>query len=166
MRRFIVPLVGLLFILPALACGSTTGSGGGNATRAPLPQGDTASVKNWDVTLVSVERPGKTLVWSQFGNQSAAAGEWLVVAVTMRNTGKENFGVNTHDFELQGGATYKVSSDIGALSYSEFKGGQRIGGQVPPGVDVTYHIPYDVAPGATGLVLVFKQDTQPRFTLP
>lgn len=165
MRRFIVPLVGLLFILPALACGSTAGTGG-KATRAPLPQGDTAQVKNWDITLVGVERPGKALVWSQFGNQSAAAGEWLVATVKMRNTGKENFGINTHDFELQGSATYKVSSDIGALTYSEFKGGQRLGAQVPPGVDVTYHIPYDVAPGASGLALVFKQDWQPRFTLP
>lgn len=164
MRKLAIPLVGLLFVLPALACGSTTGSG--NATRAPLSQGTTASIKHWDVTLVSVDRPGKTLVWSQFGNQSAAAGEWLIAVVKLRNTGKENFGLNTHDFELQGSATYKVSSDIGALSYSEFKGGQRVGGQVPPGVDVTYHIPFDVAPGATGLALVFNQDTKPRFAIP
>lgn len=166
MKRLTVPLVALLFILPALACGSTSGTGG-SAKGQTYAQGQTASVKNWDVTLVGVERPGKDLVWSQFGNKSTAAGEWLVAAVKLKNTGKTNFGVNSPDFQLEGGGvTYKTSSDMGAFSYSTFKGGAQIGGQVPPGVEVTYYVPYDVAPGATGLALVFNQDTKPKFTIP
>lgn len=166
MRRLTIPLVALLFVLPALACGSTTGSGG-KPTSPPLAQGDTATVKNWDVTLTGVERPGKELVWSQFNNKSTAVGEWLVVVVKMKNTGKENFGVNSFDFQLQGGGvTYKVSTDGGAFSYSRFKGGQSLGGQVPPASEATYYIPFDVTAGATGLALVFNQDTKPKFTIP
>lgn len=166
MRRLVIPLVGLLFILPALACGSTAG-GGKSATSPPLVQGDTATVKNWDVTLVSVERPGKELVWSQFGNKSVAVGEWVVPVVKLKNTGNQNFGVNGFDFELQGGGvTYKVSSDIGALTYGTNKGGQQINGQVPPGSEATVYLPFDVTPGTTGLALVFKQGTTPRFALP
>jgi hypothetical protein len=175
MRRLMIPAMALLFILPALACGSTTGSGGssggsgsgGAASAAPLSQGQTASVKNWDVTVVGVERPGKELVWSQFNNRSTAAGEWLIAVVRMKNTGGQNFGVNTFDFELTaGGAKYNVSTDGGALTYSQFKGGQNIGGQVPPGVEVTYYVVFDVAPGAANPVLTFKQDKRPQFALP
>jgi len=110
---------------------------------------------------------GKELIWSQFGNKTTAAGEWVIVSVKMKNTGNTNFGVNTSDFEIKTGAgqTYNVSSDIGAYSYSEFKGGQRVGGQVPPGVEVVYHIPFDVAPAATGLTFTFKQDKRPTFNL-
>ncbi len=117
--------------------------------------------------MTGVDRPGKELVWSQYGNKSQAAGEWLVVAVEMKNTGDRNFGVNTHDFELKTatGATYNVSSDLGAYGYSETKGGQRIGGQVPPGVTVRYHVVFDIAPDATGLAFTFKQDKRPTFDL-
>lgn len=212
MKRLIVPLVGLLFILPALACGSTAGTAtqGGSAataTRASgaapsaaasattasgspsvaparsavpsaapsaapaanvYPPNTLVSVKNWDMAVNRVERPGKELVWSQFGNKSNAAGEWLIVVFDMKNTGNTNFGVNTTDFTLiaPGGIIYRPSSDMGAFSYSTFKGGQQIGGQVPPGVSVTYYLPFDIAPGTTGLALVFNQDTKPRFTLP
>lgn len=126
------------------------------------------SVKNWDMAVNRVERPGKELVWSQFGNKSVAAGTWLVVVFDMKNTGNTNFGVNTPDFELRaaGGITYKVSTDGGAFGYGQFKGGQTIGGQVPPGVNVTYYVVFDIAPDATDLVFVFNQDTKPRFALP
>ena len=125
------------------------------------------SVKNWDMAVARVEQPGKELVWSQFGNKSVAAGTWVVVVFDMKNTGKTNFGVNTSDLELRAAnnITYKVSDDFGTYSYSEYKGGQAIGGQVPPGVNVTYHIVFDIAPGTTGLQLVFKQDTKPVFAL-
>ena len=73
----------------------------------------------------------------------------------MTNTGTKNFGVNDHDFQLKdsAGNTYNVSSDIGAGTYSTFKGGQQLGGQVPPGTTVRYYIAFDVTPSATGLVL-------------
>lgn len=167
MKRFLVPLIAALFLLPALACGSTTGSGNGATKGQTYTQGQTASIKNWDVTLVAVEHPGKELVWSSFGNKSTAAGEWLVATVKLKNTGTQNFGVNTFDFELQGnGTTYKVSTDAAAYGYADYKKTQQIGGQVPPGVEVTYYVIFDIAPGSSGLALLFKQDKQPRFTLP
>ncbi len=135
--------------------GGAGGAGGSNSTAvttAAFTAGQTANVRNWDLAVKDVERPGKDLVWSQVGNKSQAAGEWLVVIVEMKNTGNRNFGVNNHDFELRtaGGAVYNVSSDIGAYSYSETKGGQRIGGQVPPGVVVRYYIP-SMSPSARPL---------------
>lgn len=67
-------------------------------------------------------------------------------------------------FELKAGnVTYKVSDGLGTYTYSEFKDGQRVGGQVPPGVNVTYYIAFDVAPNATDLQFTFKQDKKPVF---
>jgi hypothetical protein len=201
-RRAIFTFVLGLFILPALACGSTTGTStkapsGGTAptaasttaatnaaassaasaapkpTNTPSPPPAAAkiyglnqlvNVKNWDLAIQKVETPGKELVWSQFGNKSVAAGTWFIVVVDMKNTGNQNFGVNTSDFELKAGnVTYKVSDDFGTFGYSELKGGQKIGGQVPPGVNVTYYIAFDIAPTATDLQLIFKQDKKPVF---
>lgn len=139
----------------------------GNSGASVASQGQVVSVKNWNVSVASVDRPGKDLVWSQFNNKSTAAGTWVVVVVKMKNTGNQNFGVNNPDFELRaaGGTKYNVSSDAGSYSYSTFKGGQQVGGQVPPGVEVTYYIPFDVAPTATDLQLVFKQDKNPAFAI-
>jgi hypothetical protein len=143
-------------------------------TNTPVPPpkvyglNELASVKNWDLAVNNVVRPGKELVWSQYGNTSTAAGTWFVVVVDMKNTGNTNFGVNTTDLELlaANGITYKVSTDGGAsYEYSGYKGAQRIGGQVPPGVNVTYHVVFDVAPNATDLKLVFKQDKNPTFAV-
>ncbi len=143
-------------------------------TNTPVPPpkvyglNELASVKNWDLAVNNVVRPGKELVWSQYGNKSTAAGTWFVVVVDMKNTGNTNFGVNTTDLELlaANGITYKVSTDGGAsYEYSGYKGAQRIGGQVPPGVNVTYHVVFDVAPNATDLKLVFKQDKNPTFAV-
>jgi hypothetical protein len=215
MRRYLPFAAFLLFLLPALACGSTptptAKSGGaaptattrpsvapsvapvastvGNASAAPSiapkPSTSTApasappaaatahglnelvSVKNWDMAVAGVERPGKDLVWSEFGNKSTAAGTWLVIDFDMKNTGNTNFGVNTPDFELQaaGGIVYKLSTDIGTYTYATYKKGQAIGGQVPPGVTVRYYLVFDIAPDATDLRLVFKQDTKPVFAV-
>lgn len=125
------------------------------------------SVKNWDMAVARVERPGTDLVWSEFGNKSGAAGTWVVIAFDMKNTAKQNFGVNTFDFQLKaaGGVTYAYTDDFGAYSYADYKKGQTIGGQVPPGVTVHYYLIFDVAPDATDLQLVFKQDTNPTFAI-
>lgn len=125
------------------------------------------SVKNWDVTVAEVERPGTTLTWTSYGNTTPAAGTWLVVAVTLTNTGKTNFGVNYSDFELHAadGVTYKPSVDFGSISYATYKGGQPIANPVPPGVSVRIYLVFDVNPTATDLRLVFKQDKRPVFTL-
>ena len=41
-----------------------------------------------------------------------------------------------------------------------------LGGQVPPGVRVQYHIVSDGAPNTTGPICRFNQDTKPKCTLP
>ena len=137
-------------------------------TTAPPPGlNQIVSVKNWDLAVAAVERPGKELVWSQYGNKSTAAGTWLVVALDMKNTGNQNFGVNTGDFTLNvaGGIKYAVSTDMGTYGYAEFKGGQRIGGQVPSGVSVRYYVVFDIAPDASELTFKFNQDKQPIFAI-
>ena len=143
------------------------GAAGTSVAAAAAGQNQSVSVKNWDVTVTGVERSGNELIWSQYGNKSTAAGTWVIVAVKMKNTGTQNFGVNNSDFEMRasGGIKYSVSSDGGSYSYSTFKNGQRIGGQVPPGTEVTYYVPFDVAPTATELQFVFKQDKNPIFTV-
>jgi hypothetical protein len=138
-------------------------------TPVPLPGiNQVVSVKNWDLKVLSTQKPGKALVWSEFGNQSDAAGTWLVIPIELKNTGNTNFGVNTFDFELKDGKgiTYKYSTDVGAsYGYSKYKGGQDVGGQVPPGVTVKYFLVFDIAPDATGLKLVFRQDKNPQINL-
>jgi Rieske Fe-S protein len=218
MRRLLIPAMFLLFILPAVACGSSTGtatktgnaitatqsatvvpvvtgsvttSGGGTGamatarSAAPSTAASSApsavpaatglygpntlvSVKNWDMAVNRVERPGKELVWSDFNNKSVAAGEWVIVVFDLKNTGNTNFGINLTDVQLNapGGITYKPSTDGGALTYSTFKKAQMLGGQVPPGVSVQYQIVFDVAPNTAGLTFQFNQDTKPKFTLP
>ena len=54
---------------------------------------------------------------------------------------------------------------MGARAYSEFKGGARLGDQVPPGVTVEYSLVFDIAPGATGLRLRFNQYQRPTIGL-
>jgi hypothetical protein len=164
---WVIPAAAFLFILPALACGSGTPTPKGASGATPHRIGETVTVKNWAVTVQAPERPGKELVWSNVGNKSAAAGTWLIVPVDLRNTGGQNFGVNTFDFELRdgAGAIYNVSSDVGAYGYAEYKQGAPLGGQVPPGVTVRSYAIFDINPDATGLRLVFKQDTKPQFAL-
>ncbi len=152
---------------------SNTGSSAPKPTNTPNPPpaaakttglNELVSVKNWDLAIQKVETPGKELLWSQFGNKSTAAGTWFIVVVDMKNTGNQNFGVNNSDFELKAGTvTYKVSDDLGSYGYSESKGGQRVAGQVPPGVNVTYYVVFDIAPNATDLQFTFKQDKKPVF---
>ncbi len=144
-----------------------------NATATPFNPSaiaklnQTVSVPNWDVTATGVEKPGTILKWSTFNNTSTAVGTWVIVTVDMKNTGTKNFGVNDHDFQIKdsAGNTYNVSSDGGASSYSEFKGGQRVGGQIPPGITVRYYIAFDVGANATGLTLQFQQGNKPLINL-
>ncbi len=112
--------IGCLGIIVLLACmiggiayansqgGGTSVSGSGGSKQATsVPQltlGQMASVKNWDVTAVVIDKPGTDLVWSQFGNKEVAAGTWYVVQMKLKNTGNTNFGVNSSDFELKDGA--------------------------------------------------------------
>jgi hypothetical protein len=149
-----------------VAAAPSTAPASGPANGQAYGLNELASVKNWDLAIQKVEKPGKDLIWSQYGNKSTAAGTWFVIVVDMKNTGNQNFGVNSSDFEMKSGnVTYKVSDDFGSYSYSDSKGGQKVGGQVPPSVNVTYYIVFDVAPNATDLQFVFKQDRKPTFAV-
>ncbi|MCX6024039.1 MAG: DUF4352 domain-containing protein [Chloroflexi bacterium] len=130
------------------------------ATPAPVigKTGETLATKNWRVTLAGVERPGKSLVWSSFGNKQEAVGTWLVINVDLENTGKENFTVNDWDFELKtaDGVTYKGANCC--FLYADLKKMQKLGQQLPPGVPAKSALIYDIAPAAAGMTLTFKQD--------
>jgi hypothetical protein len=136
-------------------------------TATAVGVGRIVHVKNWDLNVTGVDKPGQSLVWSELGNKSPATGTWIVVLLEVTNTGKQNYGVNTGDFALLDtqGDVYDPSLDVGALLYSEYRGGKKLGVQVPPGITVTYHIAFDINPSASGLVLLFKQDTQPQIAL-
>jgi hypothetical protein len=110
----------------------------------------------------------KTLAWTTFGNKQDAVGQWLTINASLKNTGKENFGFNTWDFEVRdsAGNLYKHSTELAALSYPDTKGAKSASNQqVPPGVAVSVILVFDINPEAKGLQLVFKQDQNPRIDL-
>lgn len=127
----------------------------------PVQAGD------WNITLTDVERPGKTLVWSAFNNNSTAKGEWLVVRLDLVNKGTRNFSMNTFDWELLdgGGVKYDTSTDGASVGYATFKKLTRMGEQVPPNTPVQSMLLYDVAPGSAGFKLTLKA-TKTAFALP
>jgi hypothetical protein len=142
------------------------------ATPPPAPTplagvNQVVSIKNWNLKVLGTEKPGKTITWTEFGNTVDAVGTWLIIPVELKNTGNANFGVHTFDFQLKDGkgVTYDHSSELGAFAYSKFKGGQDVGGQVPPGLTVKYYLVFDIAPDANGLKLVFRQDKNPQINL-
>jgi len=130
-------------------------------TATPLPSlNQVVSAKNWDIALTAVEKPGKTLAWSSYGNKTTASGTWLVVSLDATNTGRENFGLDYSDFTLYdgNGIKYNVTEDSGVrYGYTESRGGSNVGAQVPPGVTVHYYIVFDINPEAKGLRLEFSQ---------
>lgn len=129
------------------------------ATPKPLPKvGETVAAGNWEYTVTSVEK-AKTLTWSDFGNTSDAKGIWLIVYLTLKNVGKENFSINNWDFELNDstGVKYNVSTDGGAFMFIGYKKLSNLGEQFPPGVAVKTALIYDIAPDAKGLRLQLKQ---------
>jgi hypothetical protein len=130
------------------------------ATPTPLPKiGQTVSVGNWEYTVTKVEKE-KTLTWSEFGNTSEAKGTWLIVYMTLKNIGKQNFGINTWDFELRDASDikYDTSTDFGTTAmFLSYKKLSNLGEQYPPGVPVNTALIFDIAPDAKGLKLVLKQ---------
>lgn len=128
------------------------------ATATPLPKvGQTIVVGNWEYTVTGVEQV-KVLTWSDFGNTSEAKGIWLIVYLTLKNVGKENFGINTWDFALTAGEVkYSFSTDGGAFMFIDYKKMAHLGEQFPPGVAVKTALIYDIAPDAKGLRLQLIQ---------
>ncbi len=130
----------------------------------PIPSvGQAVSLKNWDVTVVTVEKPGPMLQTSSGGNKKTAIGQWIVLAVDLKNTGKENFGLNDFDFVLKdaNGASIKVKNDLGFESgYNSYRGGLAYNTQIPPGSTVHAFIAFDVGPDANGMKLEFQGNKQ------
>ena len=126
-----------------------------------------ARVKEWDLVVAAIERPGTALQWTASGDTQGAVGTWFVVVLAMTNTDTHTRDVTTQDFELRDeqGHVYTVAPETGIFVYSVFKGGQRLGGQVLPGMAVRYYIPFDIDPTATDLTFVFKRDTRPQFSV-
>jgi hypothetical protein len=125
--------------------------------------GQTVSLKNWNVTVVKVETPGQTLKTSTGNDTKQALGQWLVVAVDLSNTGKENFGFNSFDFVLKtaNGTAIKEKDDFGFEDdYNRFRGGLGYNTQIPPGVTVHAFIAFDVGPNIAGMKLEFQGDKQ------
>jgi hypothetical protein len=74
--------IAVSFGLLAAITGSATAtpfivSGAAGATSvaaAASGQNQVVSIKNWDVSVVGVEKPGKELIWSKVNNKSTAVG--------------------------------------------------------------------------------------------
>lgn len=156
---------------PAIAAKAAAPTAVAKPTAPPMPTMPPGAVgqvvtDNWQIVVRGVERKATV---DSFGQPVKPVGEWLVVSVELVNRGRENFGVNTWDFELRtaDGATIKHSTDFGAMAYANSLPDRRaLGGQIPPGAKSASALIYDVAPGAGGLTLVFTQAPQQSVRLP
>ncbi len=141
---------------------TVTPGGGGTAVpttgAAQAKVGDKVTSGNWEYTVTKVDKT-KTITWSEFGNKTDATGTWLIVSITLKNIGNQNFGINTFDFELRDGANvkYDTSSKLEAFGYVQYQKLTPLGEQVPPGLEVKSALLFDINPAATGLKLVLKQ---------
>ena len=144
-------------IEPGRAAGTIAAESSSQAV-AQAKVGDTVKSGNWSYTVTKVDRM-KTLVWSDFGNKTDALGQWLIVSMTLRNIGNQNFPINTFDFQLTdgGGTKYDTSSKFEVYSYMSHAKLTNLGEQFPPGIDVKTALVFDINPAATGLKLVLKQ---------
>ena len=167
--KAIMVIIGLLIVGSAVS-GLTSGNRSGTtvvpagasstaaAAAAPAKVGDTVRSGNWAYTVTKVDKT-KSLQWSEFGNKIDALGQWVIISLTLRNIGNQNFSINTFDFKLteSSGVLYDTSSKLEAYSYIRYKKLTNLGEQFPPGVDVMTALVFDVNPAATGLRLVLKQ---------
>ena len=128
----------------------------------PTPQmGVPYAAGNWEYTVHEVTR---TKSLGDRFLKDDAKGEYVVVGVTLKNVGKENFTLNSHDFTLYdaAGVKYNTGSSSGAGTWAKahgYDGGALTfsTGQMPPGVPVKYVLVFDTAPGAEGLSLSLNQ---------
>ena len=128
------------------------------------PIGQPAHTRNWQITVVDVakEKELNAPIWGK----ATAVGTLLVVEVELLNIGKENIGTNWGDFEIRAGQfTYKPVNSTWLDYFTQGKGWRGMGGQVPADVVARHFLVFDIAPDATGLQLVFKQDTKPSINL-
>lgn len=139
------------------------------ATAVPQPSpdalsrvGQTVHGKNWSYVVTNVEKV-KTLSWVEsYGTPSKAdaKGLWVVVYLTLKNTGRENFEINDHDFELRDGSgvKYTTSRQSDLYGFRRAKKLAALGEQFPPGVPANTAVVFDIAPDAVGLKLWLVQE--------
>ena len=115
-------------------------------------------MKNWDVTVTNIEKPGKSL-GGKFSSVMPV-GEWVVVEISLKNTGDRNFGFNDANFVLRTSTNAKLTtkSDFSLTGYNDSRGGNSAS-QIPPGATVKYYAVFDVA-DTKGLALEFQGNTQ------
>jgi hypothetical protein len=137
-------------------------------TETPVPAtptaapaiGTTISNGNWAYVVTKVSKPGRTI---NTGNQFAqlnALGTWVVVYMTLKNIGNQNFDINSWDFKLESGSgtTYDVTDHSVEMNvWLENVGLRRLGQQVPPGVEFSTALLFDVSPNASKLSLDLRQ---------
>ena len=129
-----------------------TARGSGSALGAAVVE-----FHGWRVACVGIERPPSTLVWSPAGHRLQAVGAWLVVAVEVRNTEATARSIWGEDFAVTDarGRVFPFPLMLGGTDYSAFRGGQRLGEPIAPGVAARYYLAFDVARDAQGLRLLF-----------
>jgi hypothetical protein len=171
-------VIGVLAVLAVCVCGGVglVSVGGlaavaGSITPVPTVAARTVGMNEpvqageWNVTVTSIEKPGKTLVWSTVGNKTDALGTWVVAYLTLQHQGKTNFTMNYADWQLEDAAGVRYDTKFGEnSSYLRFKGLSPLGEQVPPNTVVKSGLVFDVAANATGLKLVLKA-TKTTFNL-
>ena len=152
-----VPLVVVVMILINLLV----------ATPEKVTVNQMAKANAWQITAETVARPVKTIQWTNFGNQVAATGNWLIVPVTIKNTANTPLELTTDSFELSDskGTLYQFSDRLETYAYVSFKGGQNLNVAIPANTTVHSFLVYDVPTGASGFQLKFKQANAPVIDL-
>jgi hypothetical protein len=125
----------------------------------PVPMahvGETLDLGNWRYTVKSLERVKQFP--TQFGSKREAKGQWAIVRVQLTNIAKENYPINTHDFELRDadGIVYKADG-VESSYYSDANKLSDLGDRFPPGVPAEVAVITDINPQAKGLQLWLVQ---------
>lgn len=128
--------------------------------------GKEGHVGSWTVTVIGVTRPGKNLVWSDYGNKTLAGGEWLVIEVAIRNDGKSSTALQRDNFGIKDQDNNTYFADFYGNAYSEYKGGLDIDRAVPPGVTNRSYLAFDVRPGLVEPYLIFLLDSDNYWVYP
>jgi hypothetical protein len=123
-------------------------------------------VGTWAVTVIGITKPGKNMVWSDYGNKTTAAGEWLILEVAIRNNGKSSANLQTDNFGIKDTDNNTYFADFYGNAYSEYKGGLYITKAVPPGVTNRSYLAFDVKPGLVDPYMIFLLDSDNYWLYP
>lgn len=116
---------------------------------------ETVTVGNWKLKANYVSNEGSEL--SYFGNSTKASGEWLVISISLENTGDEVSSLPLYNFKVKDskGRTYKNDS-FKSQMYGNDQEGNSIPSEVVPGGQVDCYLVFDISPGAESLQLDFN----------